>query len=710
MKSGNKNWLEPLFIGLILVLPFIVLIPSINSILFPAISDYSDLVISHLPNIIDVRFSLAQYHQIPLWSETILGGYPLISDPLSGIWYPPIWLTWFLPIPITINLLVIFHLYFAEIGMFLFLKRVGFNPIPALLGALLTGLAPKIWGHFGYGHITLVFAYAWTTWLLFFISSKTKPSGIMRIAPGIILACIILADLRWFIYAFALFSAYKIWFTLVPLLREKLLSRFLDLAKEILIQFSTAMFLCLPYLFLVFQYSSFSTRSLMTISDQLALSLPAEGLFGIFYPDMAGNAEWMIYTGAFTLLVILNLFFSKMDRESGFWMFVFIFSIIFAMGIRPISDYLFKIPGMNLLRVPSRSLLISIFAVAAMTAKSCELIINLPKIERIPRPFWFNLLTFGMGVFSMFVMLGMTLFIKGMPIKFVWGTGFYLSFFALLIVRDKQLISGRIFGLIIIPIFVLDLLTVSFSQVKSVDYEKVINEKLNVIQSLMKNNEPYRIYSPSYSIPQQTAANNFLELADGIDPMQLRGYADYMADASGVPDKAYSVTIPPFASGNPGLDNQNSRPDLVLLGKLNVRYIVSEFEMFSLKSSLLKKVGQTYVYTNPEYLPRARIVTPQGQTAIDAIQFRPGKIEFSAPGPGTLVLSEVNYPGWKARIDGKDVEIITYDRIFQAVNLEKGSHQVVFDFEPEPILAVLGSGIVILMGIMGWQIAYSKRN
>ena len=148
---------------------------------------------------------------------------------------------------------------------------------------------------------------------------------------------------------------------------------------------------------------------------------------------MGGNAEWMTYAGAITLLSILNLLFSKKDKDIFYWMTVCLAAVFLALGVKPFYVVMDQIPVLNLLRVPSRALLVSIFAISVLTVKSCELIIQQPKKSRIPKPFWFNLLAFGAGVFSILIVIGMSFFAKGILFKFIWGTGFYLAFFALLL-------------------------------------------------------------------------------------------------------------------------------------------------------------------------------------------------------------------------------------------------------------------------------------
>ena len=50
----------------------------------------------------------------------------------------------------------------------------------------------------------------------------------------------------------------------------------------------------------------------------------------------------------------------------------------------------------------------------------------------------------------------------------------------------------------------------------------------------------FRVYSPSYSIPMP----NLLQQANGVDPLHLAKYADYIGKASGISTGGYSVSLP----------------------------------------------------------------------------------------------------------------------------------------------------------------------
>jgi hypothetical protein len=273
--------------------------------------------------------------------------------------------------------------------------------------------------------------------------------------------------------------------------------------------------------------------------------------------------------------------------------------------------------------------------------------------------------------------------------------------------RDRQIFSGKVWGILLLPIFVLDLLTVGNSQIRYENYASVLNQQNNVVNAIIHDGQDGRIYSPSYSIPQQTASNNQLKLVEGINPLQLASYADYMASATGIPYASYGVSIPPFKTGNPEEDNRYSQPDLELLGKLNVRYVVSEYDIINSGLKQLQTIGRTHVYENLKYSSMATLIGTGSQTEITIKNDRPGWVELSASGPGLLQISEQYYPGWTVFVDGVKKDIIIHDQIFQSVNLESGLHRVIFKFTPDLVMYGFMASILIIIGYMGVKFAHS---
>jgi len=73
-----------------------------------------------------------------------------------------------------------------------------------------------------------------------------------------------------------------------------------------------------------------------------------------------------------------------------------------------------------------------------------------------------------------------------------------------------------------------------------------------------------------------------------------------------------------------------------------------------------------------------------------------------------LVLSEVQYPGWKVVVDGNRQPIELAYGLLRSVNLPEGDHVVEFSFRPLTVYVGLG------MAMIGWTLAiwqiYRKRD
>ncbi|MFQ5616699.1 MAG: hypothetical protein ACE5GO_09635, partial [Anaerolineales bacterium] len=193
------------FSDALLLFPLVFLLAYGNRFLYLPSALYSDLTISHYPNLLFLRRSLLTWGQIPLWSPAILGGFPFAANPISGLWYPPGWLALVLLTPFGFNLLAGLHLAWGATGMYSLLRCQRLSRPAALLGGLAFGLLPKLFAHYGAGHLTLVYAVPWTPWLLL---AQEKPRRAFQ--PGVVLAVIFFADVRWAAFAGVLWLAWTI--------------------------------------------------------------------------------------------------------------------------------------------------------------------------------------------------------------------------------------------------------------------------------------------------------------------------------------------------------------------------------------------------------------------------------------------------------------------------------------------------------------------
>ena len=191
---------------------------------------------------------------------------------------------------------------------------------------------------------------------------------------------------------------------------------------------------------------------------------------------------------------------------------------------------------------------------------------------------------------------------------------------------------------------------------------------------------------------------------------------------------------------------------LPALGLLSVRHIVQDPGDRPLRDPRLQVVydrGDARVYEHRGALPRVAVVDAQrtvaeGDGELDAV-LRPdfdGRRTLitstplpglrRSPGPGSagtarivryepervtveavahrrgaLVLSDLFYPGWKARVDGEETEVHRVDWLLRAAALPPGRHRVEFRYEPRSwrvgwvvsLVALVGLAAAVIVGI-----------
>ncbi|HEX6305490.1 MAG TPA: hypothetical protein VFZ76_14945 [Anaerolineales bacterium] len=679
-----------------LFLPAIWLIPGLWSFPYPSSSaPFSDVTVSHFPNAVFLKQAILEHHTIPLWSPTILSGYPFAANPLSGLWYPPGWLALLFPLPFGFNFTVLLHMLWGGIGVYLLLKAEGLGHVAALFGGLAFESFSKYYAHYGAGHLTLLYAVPWTAWLLLAERKCSAASGqttsktwIRFLHPGVILGLIFLADPRWAAYAGIVWIIYGI------SLRHNLI----NILKRALVAALIAGPLAIP----LWEYIRLSTRSNLNPEDVFAFSLPPARLLGLIFPDMGGYHEWILYPGSMVLIFsLLTILWKKFEGAQGFWIGLGIGAVLFSLGSNiPLLDALGELPGLGLLRVPTRALFVLGLSMAALSAYGLDYILAGVSIQDRRRA---SLLMTGLVGFVLTIVIGILVLTGGLASNFVWGSLALLVGSAWTMVQLKKWLPPQAWVSGLIALSLLDFSVVNLSLFSPRDTNLVLEERQGVIDYLKNQSGEYRVYSPSYSLPQHVAALHGMELADGVDPMHLSAYADFMEAASGVPRQGYSVTIPAFDNGDPDTANIGYEPAPEHLGLLNAKYVLSEFEIPVDGLKLVEQIGRTHIYQNMVVLPRAWV---ERHDRRDETQFAPARITSRAPsrivlqasGPGELVLSEIAYPGWRVIVDGQTTESQQAYRLLRSVSLEAGNHKVVFVFRPLSVylgLAGLLVGIVL---------------
>ncbi len=729
--------------GLVLALLAPVLVRP-NGYLYIPQAPYSDLTVTHWPNALFLRRALVEAGQLPFWRPTVMGGTPFLANPVSGLFYPPLWLPVLLPPALGFNLLALGHLLLAGLAAYALLRRGWrLGRMGALVGGLVYGASPKLLAHLGAGHVGWVGAWAWAPLvLLAVIRAAASHRRTAAVRAGALLGLVFLADLRLTVYL--TIAALTLWVAEAVRRRADGSSRRWAHGLGIALFLLTAALLTAVQWLPLLAVLGETTRSGLTPAEAARFSLPPARLLGLLVAGSGGNHEWVIYLGLPTLpLAALGLWAGRRRGEKARWDWAVGMAAVgglLALGsYTPLFPLLLRlVPGFSLLRVPARGWFLVVLGVALLAGWGADALAS-GEAARLPRRIrsGLNLAMVGFGGLTLFLAVGAGLVSGALPTNLLALAFLGPLTAGLLIVAWRPETRFPATPLLIL-LLVVDLWIMGHRLVEVRSEAQVFAAGAQAADWLAAQPGPFRVYSPSYSLPQHVVVRAGLSLADGVDPFQLTRYVRLMERAGGYGPSGYSVTIPPFPEGTEVTTaHRETVPDARLLGVLNVRYLAAAFPI---RGEGLRAVGPpldgVYLYENVWALPRAFVVGrvtsvdsleealawlddhdpareavveggparegPPGVRAATLLRFTPNRVVVEAVGPGLLVLADPWSAGWRATVGGEPVPVYPTDAALRGVYLPPGSHRVVFTYRPPGLFPGLALSLLALL-LVAWS-------
>jgi hypothetical protein len=92
--------------------------------------------------------------------------------------------------------------------------------------------------------------------------------------------------------------------------------------------------------------------------------------------------------------------------------------------------------------------------------------------------------------------------------------------------------------------------------------------------------------------------------------------------------------------------------------------------------------------------------TDAASGTVNIVRREPTRMSLAAntTRPSLLVMSEVTFPGWRAKVDGQEVELLRADYLLRAINLAPGKHDVDIYYRPRTL--VVGAAITIATALI----------
>ncbi len=666
--------------------------------------------------------------QIPLWNPYSYSGYPLLANFHSGVFYPFTLIYMLLGDIQGWSFLVVLPSFACAVTMYWYLRQIKLNKIGAVSGAIIysfSGFAIS-WAQF----VTAAHAMIWMP-LIFILFEKyfeSRKVYLLYFLPFIFFLLITSGHFQIMVYITLMTIAYFVWKWLPAKKIQDIWNMFLPGMLSI----GLASFQLLPTL----ELTKYGLRSVENyISAYNYGLLPMKYLTTLIAPDYFGNAatgnffgvfnyhEAIFYTGVLSVFcVLLSLFLIKSNKYVLFFLIVGILAFMFGFDT-PLGKavYTNNIPGLstsaagrvavifsmslavlsgivvsNLEKINYKKILFSIFVVGAMYGVSYYLARYTDGI----------LLSSDNPNFSLVQRRAVSLRNLILPGLLVFGYSV-----TLLLSKKWKVFTGALVLLTCLEMFRFGWKYIPFVPARIVYPDMPITLFLKE----KAKSEVFRVDRERAEVmPPATWMQYRFQSASGYDPMAIKEYA-----------QVYQEKINGNTSGHVSRYSELERYDSKALGEFNVKYlmVVKRDDIgklggnninYSINQKEWKKVYETKataILENINYLPRARYVdSKSGSIKITSYTPNTVKIAYEGGSGQTLLLADTWYPGWKAIVNGKEINIEKCEGIFRCIKLSDDAGEVVFDYQPASFwLGMKVSTICLLLTLGGLYYFYKRR-
>ena len=675
--------------------------------------------------------------RLPLWNPYNGAGAPLLANYQSALLYPPNWLHLLIGGPQVMGWLAVAHLFWAGIGMWALTGRLGLPILArgiAVLGyPLSTTLVARL------GTSPMIDAAAWLPWLIVAVDALAARPGPARIAPlaGATTMILLAGHAQWAAYSLLLAGAYGLWRIAAGRGSARAL---LSMAAAVLLGAGLAAAQLIP----TAELQRLSQRA-GGVDEAFALnfSLAPIALVTFLNPDFFGNPgdgsytiggayfETAAYTGILSVTLALievgRLWLARrpgrLRHPAAFFSAAAAISLILAFGqYTPVFPFLYRhVPPFNLFQAPARWLLITAFSVTLLAALTAARWRPGPRARR-----WARLSVAGGAGIAAAGVLAMRLAGDAAPPVVVGAAAGAFALGAL--IGAAALIfavqpapgtrAGRLWALGVLIVLAADLMwanarsnpttTADFYAPQAVAESPVRRFWLEAdVQEAMFGTflplDDYRVTHVQRDAYRRALLPN-LNLLDRqpllnvFDPLRPAWFERYVALAN---DPAYRA--------HPARGDALPEAAALLIGAPDAGAALPRAWMVGAAIRVADSAAAEAAMRDPAWDARQTvIVEADPETATGPID-APGtarivaespldlEIAVEAPAGGWLVIADMYYPGWEARVDGEPAPVYRANLTFRAVAVPPGAGHVRLTFRPASL--IVGAGISALSGL-----------
>ncbi len=697
----------------------------------------------------------------PLWNPHLYSGTPFVAEVQSGILYPPHLLRFLLGPELRytdMQWLVLLHIWWAGTTTYVLGRGLGLGRVPALFAATAFMFSDLFIVHFG--NLNLAAVASWLPLALWGLhrSLEHSGSGAWRGAAiaGLALGIGSLAGhpqmTLYSLMAAALWTG--LWLLLT---RRDGKTPWRRAASSLLITAGVTLGLMAPLLLPGFEFARLSERAEWRYVETVGYSLSPAQLIGLILPNFFGRGpalHWGLwprvevgYAGVLTLLLAFVGILMHRDRLTWLLVGLAAFSLAFSLGVYSILHgwLTWLLPGLEQLRAPARFIFVFDLSLALLAGRGLQAMMAVwsdanraafAAFWRFCRTLLIVLIAVALPLIYAVLLLTQdadaVLHLRAsiVTIALMQFALFFLAGLALLYARYREWIRPGLFAWLAVALVLVDLASLgAYEDVSSAD-PTANYYRQDILAFLDADPDLYRIDPrtdiDAYWQPDAAQLHGLYDVWGVANPLTLGYYVAYWNATGSRSTDLYALLNTKYLLGRKDVTLDWDVWELAFDGDPDLN--VYRNHRFLPRAHLLGRAtpvpdlaAAQAAVRDPAFQPLAEVVVEGGEAQDGpggaAVLVSQGANDLllatDSSAPGTLLISQVWYPGWQASIDGGAWQpVLRADGVWQAVQALAGRHEVHLRFRSWSFVVGLVIAVVILLAVGGawaWGKVRSRR-
>jgi hypothetical protein len=475
--------------------------------------------------------------------------------------------------------------------------------------------------------------------------------------------------------------------------------------------------------------------------EEVSFGLPLPEVVALIFPGYLGGSPQ--YVGIVPMVLIaLAIFCARPRREVAFWAGLGGGAFLLALGGNTFLYPLFYVlvPGFGAVRDQERAFLLFAFSAAMLAAHGALLLVRplarevRPSFAALERWLW-RLMVIGLALTALFFYGWIDSQARQVEVNVFTGVlrhhvfALAMSGGALLLLALRRgRYTRRAWGMGLALAFIaLNLFTINWRYNLKEPGEKGYFPASTAVAFLKaqeaRHGEPFRISSAGL-LPAGAGAGALYGLQDtlGNSPLHLASYEAFTAHVSEW--RRWQLLNVHYVLDRRDLDGQGLER-VHEEGDVKVYRVTDPFPrawVVGVAEAIPDDAGALARLDASDFNPRQAALLAEGPplalpgplsgTSAHVIDFAPNRIALDvvSPANGLLVLSEIYYPGWEARIDGEPVPVLRANYLLRAIPVPQGQHYVEVFYDPLSFKVGAVITAVTLVGLVaGLVVAFKPQ-